>query len=147
MKKAIVTLMSIMMMLIAVMGLAACGEKEDEPEKYDVAIRVGCSDGMVYEFPVGTDELHIEIPYDGVERKFGVRAYNLPDHPRWSDEWLAPSGEGANVFNSHQSIRNEGKWVPIEFVCERGLYLYDCYADSTSDIWNFRSIKLFINII
>ena len=68
MKKVIVTLMSIMIMLIAVMGLAACGEKNDKPEKYDVAIRVGCSDGTVYEFPVGKDELHIEIPYTEIWR-------------------------------------------------------------------------------
>ena len=146
MKKVIVTLMSIMIMLIAVMGLAACGGKDDKPEKYDVAIRVGCSDGTVYEFPVGKDELHIEIPYDGVERKFGVRAYNLPDHPRWSDEWFSPKGEGAQVFGVRLVYTNQsGVNETVLSAVLPGEYCLNISAPAAGD-WNYRRIWLFITI-
>lgn len=95
--KKVWRLISILVVAVccACLALAACEEKES---KYDVAIRVACSDGNIYEFPVGEDEKHVTIPYDGIERTYWVDSYNLPDHPRWSDDWFSPSGEGANVF-------------------------------------------------
>ena len=65
---------------IIVAALAfACGAlfvsscAEDDTEKtYDVAIRVSCTDGKTYEFPVGTNELSYEIPYTGKGRDFTV---------------------------------------------------------------------------
>ena len=145
MKKAFVTLMSIMMMLIAVMGLAACGGKDDKPEKYDVAIRVGCSDGTAYEFPVGTDELHIEIPYDGVERKFGIRAYNLPDHPRWSDEWFDCAGASENYFFGNYWYKSpEGEYGDTRIIMEKGEYSIKYRTRNSS--WNNRSVILYITV-
>ena len=132
------------------MLLPACGGKSGESEetKYDVAIRVKCSDGTIYDFPVGEDEKHITIPYDGVERTFGVYSYNLPDHPRWGNEWFSPSGEGANVFQmtmiysppggSYQSYSGSLK--------EKGEYCITIEADATSNLWKFRAVYFYITI-
>ncbi|MGN0823870.1 MAG: hypothetical protein ACI4MB_02235 [Candidatus Coproplasma sp.] len=120
----------------------------NQGKKYDVAIRIGCSDGNVYEFPVGTDEMHIEIPYDGVERRYGVKAYNLPDHPRWSKEWFSPSGEGANVFSLGDYLYGDGeRWATtVKRVLEQGCYCITVHADSSSNIWNPRTVQLFITV-
>lgn len=69
----------------AFMLLGCNGAEEDK--KYDVAIRVGCSDGEVYEFPVGEYEKRIEIPYDGIARTFSVTKYWLKgyDYDGWID--------------------------------------------------------------
>ena len=127
----------------------ACGEQTDGESKYDVAIRVACSDREVYEFPVGEDEKHITIPYDGIERTYWVKEYNLPDHPRWSDKWFSPSSEGANVFSKTLSYcppggLNQAYTGPVK---EIGEYCIVIEADSTSDLWKFRAIYLFVTII
>lgn len=135
--------------LIMICGicLVFTGCDDDKDKKYDVAIRIGCSDGNVYEFPVGTDELHVEFEYDGIERTFGVRAYNLPDHPRWSEDWLTPSGEGANVFSANYLFTDiNGNQSNTRIVKETGNYRISYWAESSSDLWNERKITLIINI-
>ncbi|MGN0813827.1 MAG: hypothetical protein ACI4MH_01175 [Candidatus Coproplasma sp.] len=149
-KKLICIFIAAVASIGACIAFAACnGEEETKKTKYDVAIRVGCSDGNLYEFPVGIDELHIEIPYDGIERRYSVKAYNLPDHPRWSKEWFSPSGEGANVFGKTITYcapggLNQSYSGPVK---EIGEYCISIYADSTSNLWYFRSIYLFIKVI
>ena len=74
------------MLLMACMPLLlfGCSTVEEEPEEdqtYDVAIRIGCSDGMIYEFPVGEDEKHVTIPYDGMGARFGWKATICPTIP------------------------------------------------------------------
>lgn len=88
-KKLVAIFLMLIVMLVACLGIsfsfAACGEK-----LYDVEIRVGCSDGKIYEFPIGTDELHVTIPYDGIERTYWVDSYHLVDHPGltgWRTLW------------------------------------------------------------
>ena len=123
--------------------LSACSEQHEEQTKYDVAIRVACSDGEVYTFPVGEDEKHITIPYDGTERTYWVDSYNLPDHPRYGNDWFSPSGEGANVFDTSIAMEGTGE---VASVCNKGIYCVNVYADNTSDIWNFRHVWLFITV-
>ena len=130
-------------------AFTACGEQTEGETKYDVAIRVACSDGSTYTFPVGEDEKHVTIPYDGIERTYWVDSYNLPDHPRWSDKWFSLSGEGANVFGKGMTYcppggLNQSYTGPVK---EIGKYCVTIYADSTSDLWYFRSIYLFIEVI
>ena len=128
--------------------LSACSEQHEEQTKYDVAIRVACSDGSTYTFPVGEDEKHVTIPYDGIERTYWVDSYNLPYHPRWSDKWFSPSGEGANVFDTSLGYVDQMYYEdPPENVCEVGEYFYCVHADATSDIWNFRTIYLYIIVV
>lgn len=134
---------TLILCLMCCMPLSSCEEQDEEQRKYDVAIRVACSDGEIYEFPVGEDEKHLTIPYDGTERTYWVDSYNLPDHPRYSDEWLSPSGEGANVFELSIAMENMGE---VKSIRNQGLYCVNVYADSTSDIWNFRHVYLFVTI-
>ncbi len=146
-KKFLVVVLCALMVSVICFAFAGC--EEGQEKKYDVAIRIGCSDGEIYEFPVGTEELHIEIPYDGVERTYYVDTFNLPDHPRWSEDWISPSGEGANVFGKTMTYCEPGGLNASYSgtVKEKGEYCISIYADSTSDLWNFRSIYLFINVI
>ncbi len=134
---------ALILCLMCCMPLSSCEEQDEEQRKYDVAIRVACSDGEIYEFPVGEDEKHLTIPYDGTERTYWVDSYNLPDHPRYSDEWLSPSGEGANVFELSIAMESMGE---VKSIHNQGLYCVNVYADSTSDIWNFRHVYLFVTI-
>ena len=136
--------------LTAFVTLFGCnGSEETEETKYDVAIRVKCSDGEIYEFTYGEDEKHITIPYDGKERSYWVDSYNLPDHPRYGDEWFSPSGEGANVFGKTMTYCKPGELNASYSgaVKEVGEYCISIYADSTSTLWKFRSIYLFIVVI
>ena len=154
-KKRVIRLKHFFVMLVILalcamfcVSFAACGEQNEET-KYDVAIRIGCSDGNIYEFPVGEDEKHITIPYDGTERTYWVDSYNLPDHPRYGNDWFSPSGEGANVFSKTLSYcppggLNQSYTGPVK---EIGEYCIVIEADSTSDLWKFRAIYLFVTII
>ena len=139
-KKAWAIVFAVLLFTICFGMFAGCNQGE---KKYDVAIRIGCSDGNIYEFPVGTDEMHIEIPYDGIERRYGVTAYNLPKHPRWSKEWFSPSGEGANVFSFSIAMEHFGE---VRSVLEKGLYCISVEADSTSTLWNYRAVWLYITV-
>ena len=135
--------------MLSMAVFAACSKQNEEQKKYDVAIRVACSDRTSYKFPVGEDERHITIRYDGQERTYWVDSYNLPDHPRYSDDWFAPSGEGANVFGKTMSYcppggLNKAYSGPVK---EIGEYCIVIEADSTSDLWNFRSVYLFISVV
>ncbi len=144
-KKLAAVALCVLLMACMPLLLFGCSTVEEEPEEdqtYDVAIRIGCSDGMIYEFPVGEDEKHVTIPYDGMERTFWVESYNLPDHPRYGDDWFAPSGEGANVF----SLSIAGDTGEVESICDKGNYCINIYADSTSTLWNERFAWLFITV-
>ena len=145
-KKLAAVALCVLLMACMPLLLFGCSTVEEDPEEeqtYDVAIRIGCSDGMIYEFPVGEDEKHVTIPYDGEERTFWVESYNLPDHPRYGDEWFAPSGEGANVFELHIAKENIGE---VRSICDEGLYCINIYADTTSTLWNTRTALLFITV-
>ena len=145
-RKFLLVILATIATLCLCFAFAACGGQQNEQNgqtKYDVAIRVACSDGSIYTFPVGEDEKHVTIPYDGIERTYWVDSYNLPDHPRWSDKWFSPSGEGANVFDTSIAMEGTGE---VASVCNKGIYCVNVYADNTSDIWNFRHVWLFITV-
>lgn len=142
-RKAVISMLCVLVAGFMALSLVGCDDPDDEEDKkYDVAIRIGCSDGNIYEFPVGEDEKHITIPYDGEERTFWVDSYNLPDHPRYGDDWFAPSGEGANVFE----LSIAGDTGEVESIRDKGSYCVNTYADSTSTLWNFRHVWLFITV-
>lgn len=144
-KKSLLCSLSCILVLCIGICFAGCGDTKDK--KYDVAIRIGCSDGKVYEFPIGTDELHVDYVYDGKERTFGVDSYNLPDHPRWSNDWISPSGEGANVFSANYLYTDiNGNQSNTRIVKERGNYRISYWAESSSDLWNYRTVRLYITV-
>ncbi len=129
--------------------LVACDFKkeDDKDKKYDVAIKVKCSDGKEWIFQPGTDELYYEYDYDGIERTFWVSKYNLVNHPQWGDKWFDLNGSGANTFTSSLGKVNQMYYEEDpKSVCEKGKYYYSIQADATSNLWNFRSIRLFITV-
>ena len=81
MKKITVLLLSAAMILAAVMGFTACGEKDDKPEKYDVAIKVANNYGQEWVFTPDIDELHYEFEYTGEDMTFGIDAYYVYGAP------------------------------------------------------------------
>lgn len=142
-KKIWVIVCAVLLFTICIGMIAGCSNSgKTEETKYDVAIRIGCSDGSVYEFPVGTDELHVEIPYDGIERRYSVKAYNLPDHPRWSESWIKPNGETAHAVSLSIAMEHFGA---TKSVIEKGLYCVLVIANSCS-LWNTRTMRLYITV-
>ena len=145
MKKAIVTLMSIMMMLIAVMGLAACGGKDDKPEKYDVAIKVANNYGKEWIFTPDIDELYYEFEYTGEEMTFGIDAYYVYDAPQAGDRWLNCAGASENYFfGSYWYKSPEGEYGDTRIIMEKGEYSIQYITQNSS--WNNRSVILYITV-
>lgn len=93
-------LLAIFIALVTLLCVTGCTTEKDNKkyDKYDVTIKITSNHGGEWIFTPDIKELHIEIPYDGLERYFYVESYQLKDHPRWGDEWLTPSREGDNVF-------------------------------------------------
>ena len=80
--------------------------------------------------------------------RFWIDSWNLPKHPRWSEEWFAPNTSGANVFQASYGKVNQMHYEEKpKFICERGEYYYRVYADTTSDLWNSRTIWLYITVL
>ena len=146
MKKAIVTLMSIMIMLIAVMGFAACGEKDDKPEKYDVAIKVANNYGKEWIFTPDIDELYYEFEYTGEEMTFGIDAYYVYDAPQAGDRWLNCAGASVNYFGGGSPLFTSptGEQYSTEIIKEKGEYVIPFNTRNTE--WNYRRINLYVII-
>ena len=125
-----------------------CKKESDENKKYDVSIKVKNNFDSEWIFEPGVDKLYYTFEYTGKEMRFWIDSWNLPKHPRWSNEWFKPNTSGANVF--HADYGKIGQMYYEEdpkFICERGEYYYRVYADSTSDLWNSRRVFLYITVI
>ena len=125
--KIFTILLTMMLTLCVCVGFVACQPPQEESQtgsqeqKYDVSIRIACDDGNTWVFTPDVEEIRIERNYDGNEHRYYVQAYQLPEHPRWGDKWISPSGEGANVFQASLAYRDEnGKVSELKRVKERG---------------------------
>ena len=129
---------SLILMFCMCFSLVGCGDKE---KKYDVSIKIRNSEGSTWIFTPDVDELKYEFEYTGEEMRFWIDSWNLPDHPRWKNEWFAPNTSGANVFHKSMlyTAPGEKRQVWRGPVKERGEYIILCEADSTSDLWYFRA--------
>lgn len=146
MKKITVLLLGIAMILAAVMGFVACGEKEDKPEKYDVAIKVANNYGQEWIFTPDVDELYYEFEYTGEEMAVGVDAYYVYGDPQVGDRWLDCAGVAINYFHSRLGYRSlEGTTPQVDSVVEKGDYCYTVHADGNSS-WNYRTVRLYITV-
>ncbi len=137
------------LMLCMSICFVGCKDKEDEEnKKYDVSIRIACEDGGMWTFPPDVEELHIERAYDGKEHRYYIHSYQLVDHPRWGDEWFTPKGEGANVFGFYLLYTDlDGTQnTELTHIREKGEYIITVNAQSTSDLWNFRELYLYITV-
>lgn len=136
---------SLILMFCMCFSLVGCGDKE---KKYDVSIKIRNSEGSTWIFTPDVDELKYEFEYTGEEMRFWIDSWNLPDHPRWKNEWFAPNTSGANVFHKSMlyTAPGEKRQVWRGSVKERGEYIILCEADSTSDLWYFRAVYLYVTI-
>ena len=142
--------------LLTVLSVAFCScflftgfkKESDENKKYDVSIKVKNNFDSEWIFEPGVDELYYTFEYTGKEMRFWIDSWNLPKHPRWSNEWFKPNTSGANVFQAdYGKIGQMYYEEDPKFICERGEYYYRIYADSTSDLWNSRTVFLYITVI
>ena len=125
-----------------------CKKESDENKKYDVSIKVKNNFDSEWIFEPGVDKLYYTFEYTGKEMRFWIDSWNLPKHPRWSNEWFKPNTSGANVFQAdYGKIGQMYYEEDPKFICERGEYYYRIYADSTSDLWNSRTVFLYITVI
>ena len=122
---------------------------DDKEKKYDVSIKIANNYGSTWVFTPDIDVLRYEFEYTGEEMRFWVDSYNLPKHPRWSKEWFTPPQSGGDGFYKSTlycppSGKNEVFRGPIK---ERGEYCITVDADSSSGLWNFREIYLYVTVI
>jgi hypothetical protein len=123
-------------------------KKNNENKKYDVTIKVTNNYGSEWIFTPDIKELSYEFAYTGEDMKFYVDSYNLPDHPKWGNEWFATTGTGANVFQIHILYGDGEKWLySVKTINERGSYSICVIAESSSDLWNFRGVYLNVTVI
>ena len=130
--------------LVLCFCLTGCGDNK-KSEKYDVTIKITNNFGSEWVFTPDVSELTYEFEYTGEEMYFYVDSYNLSEHPRWSEKWFSPSGEGADVFDSSYGKVNQryDEEDPI-CICEKGEYYFYVRASDTSDLWNARTVRLYI---
>lgn len=136
---------AIILMFCLCFGFVGCGKDK----KYDVSIKIVSNWGGRWIFTPDIDEMSIEIPYSGEEYKFWVDSWNLSDHPRWKNEWFKPATSGTNGFHKSMLYTAPGEmrhvWKgPIK---ERGEYIILWEADSSSDLWEYRTARLYVTII
>ena len=131
-------------MICMCFSFVGCGKEK----KYDVSIKVVNNNGGTWIFTPDIDVLRYEFEYTGEEMRFWIDSWNLPDHPRWKNEWFAPNTSGANVFHKSMlyTAPGEKRQVWRGPVKERGEYIILCEADSTSDLWYFRAVYLYVTI-
>ena len=156
MKKVMSIILSTFMVCGLVLSLGAC--KEEEGKKYDVTMKICCKtkyeDGRTRKdpdewiFTPEISEMRVEREYDGLEHTYYLDSYSLPDHPRFSGEWYSPTGEGPNVFDvSLGKVNQRYDEEDPKYVKERGEYYCYVRAESTSDIWNARTVRLYVTVI
>ncbi len=145
MKKLLSIILSAVAALCLCLGLAACADGTEET-KYDVAIRVACSDGEIYEFPTDTTEKSATVQYTGTEREYRVVKYQLVG---FSDEWIdqnyspySPQNFSVSILKGNESTGYE----EVDAVKDAGSYCVLIESDYSSDIMNFRVCRLYIEV-
>ena len=132
--------------LFCVTGCGLFNKDNEKDKKYDVTIMVASNYGGVLIFTPDIKELHIEIPYDGLERRFYVRKYQLKDHPEWSNIWFDPHGNNV-VGCSLIYCPPGGKFQETNnMVKEKGEYCYTIETEITSRSFRFRAAYLYISV-
>ncbi len=141
-------LLAILLAIGVLICVTGCGG-DDKDKKYDVTIKIVSDCGDIYIFTPDKNEMHVEIPYDGRERRFYVDKYQLVGHPRYGDSWFDTNGTYS--FYSSLLYGDETAWlheVESKTVLERGRYVYSFRTtDYAAAVWKPRSIKLYINVI
>ncbi len=148
--KRAVSLLAVALLLSAVcLPLAGCDGKRDVSIRLKSTTRTippyTESTSRTWVFPVGTDEIHDEIEYTGKAFRIIVDAYCL----QGKLTWVSPDHSGPNVFEIESYLYTDlnGKQHKVESILDRGTYMIRCSADSSSTLWHYRRVRLFLTVI
>ena len=147
--KRLFYVLSAAVLLFSMAFMTACRNNTNQKEeKYDVIIKIKNSLGDEWIFDLDTDEFTWEHEYTGEEIKFMVDTYNMPQHPRYSEEWFAPSGNHDGIGGSclYYDVNGTPEKSSRSFfpAKEDGEYHYVFWADGT--LFKFRSVRLYVTI-
>ena len=148
MKRVVAMIMVMLFVAIVFVGCNNENKNQDKNKKYNVSIWVASDDGEKFIFTPDVKELRVEREYDGKEHRYYVAAFQLPEHPHWSEKWIKPNREGANVFSfdmlyTDTNGKQDGK---LRRVKERGEYAIIINASGTSTLWKYRHITLYVTV-
>ena len=148
MKRVVAIIMLMFSVTIVFVGCNNENKNQDKNKKYNVSIWVASDDGEKFIFTPDVKELRVEREYDGKEHRYYVAAFQLPEHPHWSEKWIKPNREGANVFSfdmlyTDTNGKQDGK---LRRVKERGEYAIIINASGTSTLWKYRHITLYVTV-
>lgn len=139
-KKSLLCALSCLLLFCIGLCFVGCRNR-----KYDVTIKIKNNFGQEWIFTPDIKELTYEFKYTGRDMTFYIDSFRLAEHPDWGNKWFEPSGEGANVFDMGILYGDGEQWLyEVDNICERGSYSISIIADSTSDLWNYRSVRLYI---
>lgn len=158
-KKMIRIVIGIVLILaIVIYCLVRCDRKQY------VSIRIACQEGEKpldielamsgYDcqfFPVGTDEIYLSVPYDGIKRRYLLFAYSVSHHSGLDGTWIPPHwiqySPSDNYFSSASStyISPDGEVEgSIWWVEDIGEYRFSW--DTRNPDWEYRSVTLYVTV-
>ncbi len=147
MKKIRVILSLLLVFLLTIFCLVGCTTGNgSEKEKYDVRIKVVCTDGNEWIFDKDTDEISLTKTYTGRAHEYKVDGYQLIGHPTISkNKWITPSSPNG-FYSSILYTDLEGKQdSTLKKVCEKGEYVIS-FRTNTTGILKYRWIKIRLTI-
>ena len=131
--------------------------------KQYVSIRIACQEGEKpldielamsgYDcqfFPVGTDEIYLSVPYDGIKRRYLLFAYSVSHHSGLDGTWIPPHwiqySSTDNYFSAASMyISPEGEVEgSIWWVEDIGEYRFSW--DTRNPDWEYRSVTLYVTV-
>ena len=159
-KKMIRIVIGIVLILaIVIYCLVRCDRKQY------VSIRIACQEGEKpldielamsgYDcqfFPVGTDEIYLSVPYDGIKRRYLLFAYSVYHRSGIDDNLLVPYrwvqySPSDHYFSSASStyISPDGEVEgSIWWVEDIGEYRFSW--DTRNPDWEYRSVTLYVTV-
>ena len=154
MKKLLSVLLIFATLCLILVGCKPSGNDDpqpgDEKKKYDASIKIVIEGVGEYIFTPDIEKMTVTIPYDGVSRRVYLAGYQYPDHPDklHRETWLTPIYGIATRFETYMMMKDDKGWwtKEVEEIQEAGSYFFYFRADSTSTSWNFRILRLYINI-
>ena len=141
--KVLSLLFSVMLLCVGVVGCT----KDNGEEKYDVQIKLKNNLGEEIIFDLETSKIYVEYEYTGEEIKFWVDSYNMPDHPRYGEDWLGTNSSYGFSCRFHK-LQHVSEEQP-KHIIEKGEYVYNIHPiiRPNSIVWRERNCQLFVTIV
>ncbi len=145
-KRAVSLLAVALLLSAACLPLAGCDGKKD------IVIRLGAEkllseahnvwqDLGTWEFPVGTDACNAELKYTGQKIRIFVEGFRFHE----DFHWFEPTDR--DFYTKYFFTDENGEQSEVDSISEKGIYQFRCQADSESDLWHVRAIRLYIHVV